>query len=49
MAEQNGSKGANGNQLNTANGPRIGSESPLGEGSKAPSRKTPDRPTSIRN
>jgi len=34
MAENNGSNGANGNKLNTANGPRIGSESPLGEGSK---------------
>ena len=39
MAENNGSNGANGNQLNTANGPRIGSESPLGDGSKGPQEK----------
>ncbi len=39
MAENNGSNGANGNELNTANGPRIGSESPLGDGSKGPQEK----------
>ncbi len=41
MAENNGSDGANGNKLNVANGPRIGSESPLGEGSKGPWEKDP--------
>ncbi|GAC1359045.1 MAG: catalase [Acidobacteriaceae bacterium] len=39
MAQENGSNGTNGSKLNVANGPRIGSESPLGEGSKGPNEK----------
>ena len=36
MADHNGANGTNGTQTNQGGSTRIGSESPLGEGSKGP-------------
>ena len=38
MADQNGTNGANGTQLNQGGSTQIGSKSPLGDGSKGPNQ-----------